>query len=730
MKLVSLTVAGFRAFNDEQTIDLDGCLVIYCGPSGAGKTSIGECIEWLLYGTTLKRSKGDQISKREYALSYRNAHFNGPGKPFVELNVQDAGDRHRVIRRELNDDETSGVTVDGKPVKELSEFGIGTLYDRPLILQHTLQDFIYMKPKTRYQVLSAMLGLEELTEFRNAVQQAKAELPGDLPSDVRRALARSFEIKNRFHDESLLKPVAAAIEQGDLKTAREQLVAVALGRVPSGTEEADLPSSLKAIKATKERAQLDWGRFSFSPISDPGKHPAISELSTLGSVLEEFHGKLKDAHQKLVDAEEKKGNSKLQQFIALGLEIRTAFPEEICPFCEEQTLTTAKIEHLKELARTVPAAKSILQDAHQKVTQLMQQLNNSHYPATLKLFPVLPSNEERRKIEELVDNTPQCEAFLTACSNLSDAKISLEERKETLERTLQSVLNQLDGGKSPKEIDVKQALGDFSEHVNSIPALSNAYAAGYSVLDPYIKSQLGSLAEVKFLQLLIDGLETWEDIETASLVDYFSELLQELIRQTRHFTRDKQAQILGIRDKEIKEWYDILNPASKVGYEKMVPGTDSLELQARSFSKIIMAAPNLSACQLNCLGLAIYLACATRTGSPHRMLLFDDPIQSMDDEHTEAFKLEVLRKLLDEGFQVVLLTHIDNFAEGVEKLYRSSAEAALYRMQRYEESGPVIEFKGPELRRLLEEVRKNKTLIMKVLGNKLLWRFGNLRSDL
>jgi len=193
-----------------------------------------------------------------------------------------------------------------------------------------------------------------------------------------------------------------------------------------------------------------------------------------------------------------------------------------------------------------------------------------------------------------------------------------------------------------------------------------------------------------------------------SLLDGFSELLQELIRQTGHFTRDKQAQILGIRDKEIKEWYDILNPASKVGYEKMVPGTDSIELQARSFSKIIMAAPNLSACQLNCLGLAIYLACATRTGSPHRMLLFDDPIQSMDDEHTETFKLEVLRKLLDEGFQVVLLTHLDNFAEGVEKLYRSSAEAALYRMQTYEESGPVIEFKGPELRRLLDEVRRNK----------------------
>ena len=36
------------------------------------------------------------------------------------------------------------------------------MHDRPLILQHTLQDFIFMKPKARYEVLSAMLGLEPL----------------------------------------------------------------------------------------------------------------------------------------------------------------------------------------------------------------------------------------------------------------------------------------------------------------------------------------------------------------------------------------------------------------------------------------------------------------------------------------------------------------------------------------------------------------------------------------
>ena len=77
MKLNKLIVRGLRGFNEEQTIDLNGDLVIFSGSNGCGKTSIGEAIEWVLYGRTLKRMKGDEISKREYQGSYQNAHFGG-----------------------------------------------------------------------------------------------------------------------------------------------------------------------------------------------------------------------------------------------------------------------------------------------------------------------------------------------------------------------------------------------------------------------------------------------------------------------------------------------------------------------------------------------------------------------------------------------------------------------------------------------------------------------------
>lgn len=175
MRINQLKVRGFRAFNEEQIIDLSDPIAVFEGPDGSGKTSLAEAIEWLLYGKTLKRIKGEELSKREYARCYRNTHFIRPGLPFVEANITDIPGSNHTIVRELKGDESLVPRVDGMPKSDLREFGIDTMYDRLLILQHTLQDFIFMKTKGRYEMLSAMLGLEPLMTFRTTVESGKTE---------------------------------------------------------------------------------------------------------------------------------------------------------------------------------------------------------------------------------------------------------------------------------------------------------------------------------------------------------------------------------------------------------------------------------------------------------------------------------------------------------------------------------------------------------------------------
>jgi hypothetical protein len=47
------------------------------------------------------------------------------------------------------------------------------------------------------------------------------------------------------------------------------------------------------------------------------------------------------------------------------------------------------------------------------------------------------------------------------------------------------------------------------------------------------------------------------------------------------------------------------------------------------------------------------------------MLVFDDPVQSMDEEHFKTFATQIIPELLSSGFQVILLTHNDMFAKEV-----------------------------------------------------------------
>lgn len=79
----------------------------------------------------------------------------------------------------------------------------------------------------------------------------------------------------------------------------------------------------------------------------------------------------------------------------------------------------------------------------------------------------------------------------------------------------------------------------------------------------------------------------------------------------------------------------------------------------------------------------------------------------MDDEHTEAFKKVVIKKLLGQGLQVVLLTHMDNFADDVEKLYRTACHPSCFKMESYSQSGPIVVPSGPHIQSLLTDVRKN-----------------------
>lgn len=701
MRFRSIKAAGLRGFNEEQTIDLSDPLIIFEGPNGSGKTSLGEAIEWLLFGKTLKQTKGEELSKREYSGCYKNAHFTGDA--FVEAEVDDVNGKPHKLRRELLGDAASLLTIDGAAAPDLRAFGINTVYDRPLILQHTLQDFIFMKPKARYEVLSSMMGLDSLIAFRNTVESAKTAYGKRLPQRVVQAQSKRTLLVMELRQEPVLVPVAKAIEAGKVRAAKQHLLQVAEGLVPPGTARADFVQALRVDKDAKERAQLDWGKYSASVIDATAETAALKLLVTIDGRVTNLRARLAEA----VAATQAQSHHEpsRRQFYGLGLHLLDDHQPTWCPFCAAASLTPERVAAIRKEVVDASAGLAAIEQARKEVQALALELT-AQAEDLAKLVPKIVSAEDRERIRDLAGAGAQ--KVLDSADILEVHVAQLREAYRRVSESRKGVESALGQSAVPHGCDdLAQAVNCYAAGVRALPALVNAYAANHNLLDQTIRARLAQAADVKKVERIVKALEQWQDVEIYQAARTIENVFNDLLSDTKDFIKNKQKQVLGCRDKEVKDWYNVMNPGSDVAYDGIVPGTDMLELRAKTFTKSMAAAPNLSSSQLNCVGIAVYLACATRPGTPFRTLLIDDPVQSMDDEHTEAFKKQVIAKLLKTGYHVIVLTHMQQLATGIESLYRSQG-AVLYKMNSYAKSGPSMECKGPEVVRLLQAVRRDK----------------------
>lgn len=74
--------------------------------------------------------------------------------------------------------------------------------------------------------------------------------------------------------------------------------------------------------------------------------------------------------------------------------------------------------------------------------------------------------------------------------------------------------------------------------------------------------------------------------------------------------------------------------------------------------------------KLNALGICISIATYMRHPRPFEFLVIDDPIQSLDAEHEAQF-VEVVRELVEQGKQVILLSHNKRWVDAVRNGCRS-----------------------------------------------------------
>ncbi|MCK4826553.1 AAA family ATPase [bacterium] len=147
MKVKSISIQGFRGFNELRTIELDDRITLIFAPNSYGKTSISEALEWLLYGITSKVEKAD--SKDEYKGSYRNLHLDPSQPSFVNVTFLDNANEVKFAGA-LIDGDAILKRVDGNQVENWPFSQDISKCPPPFIMQHALKHLLLARPDERF----------------------------------------------------------------------------------------------------------------------------------------------------------------------------------------------------------------------------------------------------------------------------------------------------------------------------------------------------------------------------------------------------------------------------------------------------------------------------------------------------------------------------------------------------------------------------------------------------
>jgi len=704
VKIEGMTVQGFRGFNEQRSIDFHPNLTLIYGPNSYGKTSITEAVEWLLYGKTSKVDKAD--SKDEYRGSYRNCHLDSSATTFVKVYFNKDG-RRTLFEAELTGEDGPIKSVDGHPVDSWPIDLDLSIASRPFIMQHALKYLLLVGPDGRFKGFAQLLGFDELGNVQSDFVSLCTKPESSIIPNVADFLTQIASIEGRLATRPRLKHLYTIYKKG--KDSFPALCTCVWkeckDRVPDDVaDESVLPNLLRIREeAVKE---VFSGRITLTPYTSEDKSFDAADLEYFVKFASEDFIK---EYCELIGLTVSETILKQAELYRIGMEFLKQKPTE-CPFCG-QRLTSTAAEHISkthEQLKTQSDHYSKLLDQKQvvieKLSNLQHRLDKCQQRHISRLVTFLSIRESLGELAKIL--LPKYESHIksirAAITQLQKLKEESERSYTKVHRALESAQVSVQQSKEEVKImeDLGQSLVSYSAQITSEISLISAWVSPMSDANEILKHELDAVAGTEDISILIDLVEKQKEIKKSFDIEAMLEGLKELRKTVDQYVGVKMLDaVTKEMTTDVMNWYDQIRTTgdpdvhfSGFDMDRTKKGdikSRRVQVKASSYGKdLVSAVSSLSESKLNALGICLSIATNLKSGCPFGFLFIDDPIQSLDEEHEAQF-VGILRKLVDNGKQIILLSHNKSWLDQVRVGCRS-LNGLYYEITSYTKAGPNI----------------------------------------
>lgn len=692
MKLVSMSVSGFRGLPRPVTFDLDADAVIVVGVNGSGKTSFFDAMLWALSGQVdrLHRESAPLVSK-----------YSETGEMRVELALRSrSGEISRVVRRYDGEDHLSVHVESNRPLTgPAAEAALLDLLwpdaqsasDPPTALNRSLTRATYLQQdavrafvtaddeKTRFQVVGELVGVGRIADLQRQLEAARnawARVTTSLERELGPYVSQRAQLVDRLRHLSDLDTTDVVPSVAEWQRAADD----ALGSIGS-------PGGIKA--------DYDGGETLDESIAaltrgEQGVLRRLTNLERLRTLLEQRPAQIPDIAS-----------------LALAVRVAERTRDQAAAALVSAEASAAEQRRLEVELRDV-----------QENLRALAQLAVRHLGETCPVCAQEYDRDATRlRLLRLIDASRNDASRSTSSSLVADAARELEEAEGAL-------LAARDALRAAR--DIERAYVEWGEDVASVQqALGIGSEMSTGDVSSLIESTKSALAKIRELRsegegLVLQSTRIAEQAQRQNLLAQLTPLdaevaeRQEAIRLRNATYEEATSVISALRDANdslVAEQLTHVEPILQRVFSAVDPhptfrAVNFLTRTERGRGRLwttLGDAPGgiadadpatvLSSSQLNVLAVSVFLALNLAIPTlPLQLVALDDPLQSLDN--VNLLGLTDLLRRVKESRQVMVSTHDSRLANLLERKLRPiGAEARTVRidLRGWSSAGPTVQ---------------------------------------